>query len=132
MSHEEIYYTLALQKIDGVGDIVAKKLLQHCGNAESIFKEKPSNLSRIDGVGTILLKNLRDKSVFEKAQEELKFIEENDISVAFFQDENYPERLKHCIDSPILLFSSGNIDLNNRRIISIVGTRQITSYGTEF
>jgi DNA processing protein len=40
--------------------------------------------------------------------------------------------LKHCIDSPILLFSSGNIDLNNRRIISIVGTRQITSYGTEF
>lgn len=40
--------------------------------------------------------------------------------------------MKHCIDSPILLFSSGNIDLNNRRIISIVGTRQITSYGTEF
>ena len=132
MSHEEIYYTLALQKIDGVGDIVAKKLLQHCGNAEAIFKEKPSNLSRIDGVGTILLKNLKDKSVFEKAQEELKFIEENDISVAFFQDDNYPKRLKHCIDSPILLFSSGNIDLNNRRIISIVGTRQITSYGTEF
>lgn len=85
MSHEEIYYTLALQKIDGVGDIVAKKLLQHCGNAEAIFKEKPSNLSRIDGVGTILLKNLKDKSVFEKAQEELKFIEENDISVAFFK-----------------------------------------------
>ena len=49
-----------------------------------------------------------------------------------FQDENYPDRLKHCIDGPVLLFSSGNIDLKNRKIISIVGTRQITSYGTEF
>jgi DNA processing protein len=31
-----------------------------------------------------------------------------------------------------LLFTSGKIDLKNRKIISIVGTRQITSYGTEF
>jgi DNA processing protein len=40
--------------------------------------------------------------------------------------------LKHCIDGPLLLFTSGNINLKNRKIISIVGTRQITSYGTEF
>jgi DNA processing protein len=52
--------------------------------------------------------------------------------VSFFQDEHYPDRLKHCFDSPVLLFKSGNIDLKNRKIISIVGTRQITSYGTEF
>jgi DNA processing protein len=38
--------------------------------------------------------------------------------------------LKHCIDGPVLLFSSGNIDL--KKPIIIVGTRQITSYGTEF
>lgn len=40
--------------------------------------------------------------------------------------------MKHCIDGPVLLFSSGNINLKNRKIISIVGTRQITSYGTDF
>ena len=40
--------------------------------------------------------------------------------------------MKHCIDGPLLLFSSGTINLKNRKIISIVGTRQITSYGTEF
>jgi DNA processing protein len=39
--------------------------------------------------------------------------------------------LKHCIDGPLLLFTSGKNDLKNRKII-IVGTRQITSYGTEF
>jgi DNA processing protein len=132
MSHDELYYTLALQKIDGVGDIVAKKLLNHCGSAKAIFEAKASQLSGIDGVGSMLLKNLKDKSVFDKAERELKFIEKNNIKVAYFQDENYPDRLKHCIDGPLLLFSSGTIDLTNRRIISIVGTRQITSYGTEF
>jgi DNA processing protein len=132
MSHDELYYTLALQKIDGVGDIVAKKLLNHCGSAKAIFESKASHLSGIDGVGSMLLKNLKDKSVFDKAEREIKFIEKNNIKVAYFQDENYPDRLKHCIDGPLLLFSSGTIDLNNRRIISIVGTRQITSYGTEF
>jgi DNA processing protein len=132
MSHDELYYTLALQKIDGVGDIVAKKLLNHCGSAKAIFESKASQLSGIDGVGSMLLKNLKDKSVFDKAEREIKFIEKNNIKVAYFQDENYPDRLKHCIDGPLLLFSSGTIDLTNRRIISIVGTRQITSYGTEF
>jgi DNA processing protein len=132
MSHDELYYILALQKIDGVGDIVAKKLLNHCGSAKAIFEAKASHLSGIDGIGSMLLKNLKDKSVFDKAESEIKFIEKNNIKVAYFQDENYPERLKHCIDGPLLLFSSGNIDLTNRRVISIVGTRQITSYGTEF
>lgn len=50
----------------------------------------------------------------------------------FFKEENYPDRLKHCIDSPILLFTAGNINLNKKRIISIVGTRQITPYGMDF
>jgi DNA processing protein len=47
-------------------------------------------------------------------------------------DADYPEYLRHCIDSPILLFSKGKIDLAHRKIISIVGTRNITSYGTAF
>ena len=132
MDEQDLFYLLALQRIDGVGDIMAKKLLTHLGSAEAIFKAKASQLAGIDGIGSVLLKNLKDKTVFEKASNELEFIKANDINVAYFQDENYPERLKQCIDGPLLLFTSGNIDLKNRRIISIVGTRQITSYGTEF
>lgn len=132
MSDQELFYLLALMKVDGVGDIIAKKLLTHCGNAEAIFKSKPNQIAAIDGVGAVLIKNMKDKSVFEKANDELQFIKKNSIDISFFQDENYPERLKHCIDSPVLIFSGGNIDLKNKKIISIVGTRQITSYGTEF
>lgn len=99
---------------------------------KKFLRPKRTKFFAIDGVGSVLLKNIKDKTVFEKANQELQFIIKNNIKTSFFQDENYPERLKHCIDSPVLIFSSGNINLKNRKIISIVGTRQITSYGTEF
>lgn len=132
MRHEDLFYLLALQKVEGVGDVVAKKLLSHCGEAASIFKTKHHELQSIDGVGSILLRNLRDKTVFEKAEAELNFIDKNNIQAAFFQDDDYPDKLKHCVDGPLLLFTSGNIHLKSRKIISIVGTRQVTSYGAEF
>jgi DNA processing protein len=132
MTDQNLFHLMALQRVEGVGDIMAKKLLAHCGTAEAVFNSKTSQLAAIDGVGTMLLKSLKDKTVFEKANRELEFIKLNDIKVSSFQDEDYPDRLKHCFDGPVLLFSSGNINLKNRKIISIVGTRQITSYGTEF
>lgn len=132
MIETELFYLLALQRVEGVGDIIAKKLLAHFGHAESVFKAKSSQLAAIDGIGSVLLKNVKDQSVFAKAESELQFIVSNQIRVTSFQDADYPERLKHCFDSPLLLFSSGNIDLKNRKTISIVGTRQITAYGIEF
>jgi DNA processing protein len=132
MTDQELFHLLALQQVEGVGDIMAKKLITHCGNAAEVFKTKSSQLGAIDGIGSILLKNLKNKTVFEKAEQELQFIKSNEIKVSYFQDENYPDRLKHCIDGPVLLFTSGNIDLKNKKTISIVGTRQITSYGMEF
>lgn len=132
MTEQDLFYLLALLRVEGVGDIMAKKLLANFGNAENIFKAKNSQIAAVDGVGAVLLKNLKDKTVFEKASQELKFIDQNDIKTSFFQEEHYPERLKHCIDAPVLIFSAGNINLANKRIISIVGTRQITSYGIEF
>ncbi len=132
MNDTELLHLLALLKVDGVGDIIAKKLLNHFGNAQTIFQIKPSKLTSIDGIGQQLLKKLKDKSVFEKAAAEFDYIKSNNIQVCFYQDDNYPERLKHCIDGPVLLFYTGNIHWNTRKIISIVGTRQITSYGTEF
>ncbi|PWA11571.1 DNA-processing protein DprA [Flavobacterium laiguense] len=132
MSEEKLFHLMALLRVEGVGDIMAKKLLTHFGSAEAVLNAKTSQLAAIDGVGAVLLKNLKDKSIFEKATQELQFIQNNNIDVLYFLDEKYPDRLKHCIDGPVLLFSSGNINLKNRKIISIVGTRQITSYGMEF
>lgn len=132
MKEDELFSLLALQKVELVGDVVAKKLLNHFESASAVFSAKANQLTSIDGIGSALVKNLKDKSVFAKAEEELHYILENNIDVHFYKDTLYPDKLKHCFDSPILLFSAGNIDLQNRRIISIVGTRQVTSHGAEF
>ncbi|MGL2962695.1 DNA-processing protein DprA [Flavobacterium sp. RSB2_4_14] len=132
MNSTELFHILALLRVEGVGDIVAKKLINHCGSAENIFNTKANQLKAIDGIGEVLIKNLKDKTIFEKAEQELQVIQNENYNVLFYQNDNYPDKLKHCIDGPILLFSAGNINFENRKLISIVGTRQITSYGTEF
>jgi DNA processing protein len=132
MTDSELLNVLALLRVELVGDIVAKKLINHCGSAEAVFKCKKAQILAIEGVGEVVYNNLRNPAVFALAEAELKFIRQNNIKPLFYLATDYPERLKHCIDGPVLLFSSGNIDMQNRKTISIVGTRQMTSYGTDF
>ncbi len=131
MIEEETFYLLALQKVSLIGDINAKKLLYHFSSAKNIFGAKPHLLNKIDGIGSAIIKNLQDKKVFQLAEKEYNYILKNNLKIHAYNDDSYPERLKHCPDNPILMFSSGNIDFNNRKIISIVGTRKITHYGTD-
>jgi DNA processing protein len=132
MTDTDLLNTLALMRVEGVGDIVAKKLINHLGSAQAVLNAKRSQILAIEGVGEYLYNSLRNTGIFALAEAELKFIRANNIKVSYFMDAEYPERLKHCIDGPVLLFSSGNIDLAGRKTISIVGTRQMTSYGADF
>ncbi len=132
LSKTELLYTLALQRVLNLGDASAKKLICTVGSAQAVFKEKKRNLLKIDGIGAFRLKDLSEKKQLDLAEEELQFIEANGIHYTYFLDKTYPEKLKHCLDGPILFFYSGNIDLKNKKIISIVGTRKATTYGKAF
>ncbi|AWG24606.1 DNA-processing protein DprA [Flavobacterium kingsejongi] len=132
MKETELRYVLALLRVQGIGDIFAKKLIQHCGGAEAVFTADAAILHRIDGIGEIAIQRLKAPAVLEKADAELEYIRKHNIKVLYYQDDDYPERLKHCIDGPVLLFTAGKISFPEQKIISIVGTRQVTPYGTEF
>jgi DNA processing protein len=132
MTENELFHLLALVKIEGVGDIMAKKLISHCGSAEKVFQAKPNFLRNIDGVGKVLLQNLKNPSVWALAKYEMDYIKNNNIFCSSYLEENYPDRLKYCIDGPVLLFSLGVINWNNKKIISIVGTRQVSAHGMDF
>ena len=71
MSEQDLFYLLALLKVDGVGDIMAKKLLTHCGNAEAVFTTKINQIAAIDGVGSTLLKNLKTNQFLKKPRKNL-------------------------------------------------------------
>lgn len=132
MTENDLLYTLALQHVPNIGDITAKRLISHCGSAEAVLKEKKQNLLKIDGIGSITISDLFKTHHLKEAEKEIQFIKENDIVVSYFKDDNYPEKLKHCIDGPILLFQTGYIDLEKQPIISIVGARKITTNGIAF
>lgn len=132
MTEQELIYTLALLHVPNIGDITAKKLISFSGSAEAVFKVKKQNLLKIDGIGSIVIGDLFNKNHINAAEKELRFIKENNISYWYFTDSLYPDKLKHCIDGPILLFYSGNINLKNQNIISVVGTRKITTQGIAF
>jgi len=132
MENSQILYHLALQAVVGIGDINAKKLITHCGSAQAVFEEKSRNLEKIIGIGSYIIKRIKKSSTLQNAEKELNFINKNNITVNSFLDEGYPNRLKHCVDAPILLFQKGKIDLEKKKIISIVGTRMITNYGKSF
>ncbi|VAV86110.1 Rossmann fold nucleotide-binding protein Smf possibly involved in DNA uptake, partial [hydrothermal vent metagenome] len=129
MTENSLLFALALQNVSKIGDITAKKLIHHCGSAEAVLKEKKNNLLKIDGIGSIVISDLFNKHHLLEAEQELHFIKANNIVCHYFMDDSYPERLRHCIDGPIVLFQSGNITLKEQHIISIVGTRKITTHG---
>lgn len=132
MKEDDLLYTLALQKVKGIGDIVAKKLISYCGSAKNIFSQKKELLTKISGIGTYTIRHLFDAENLKEAEKEVFTIQKNNIEPFYYLEDGYPENLKHCADSPILLFQKGNINFSTKKIISIVGTRNITTYGKEF
>jgi DNA processing protein len=129
MSSCELIYKIGVSLIPGIGDIMAKKLIAYTGSPEAVFKEKKANLLKIPGIGEILAKEIMQQQVLGIAEKELAFIEKYQIQYFYYLDKSYPERLKHCIDSPVIFFMKGMVDLNMEKALSIVGTRNATSYG---
>jgi DNA processing protein len=130
--NSELLNQLALTLIPNIGDVQAKILINHFGDATSIFKAKKNLLEKIEGIGEVRANSIKKFDDFHLAEHELKFIEKYKIKPLFLTDTDYPKRLLNCYDSPTLLFYKGTADLNTSKIISIVGTRSYTEYGKQF
>ncbi|MEO8885082.1 MAG: DNA-processing protein DprA [Mucilaginibacter sp.] len=126
-----LLHQLGLTYIKAIGPTLAKAMLAHFGDAEGVFNATEAKLLKVPGIGTKTIAQLDFEAALEKAAAEIKFIEQNNVDVIFYTDAAYPKRLKNCSDSPVLLFSKGNADLNNRHVVSIVGTRNATDYGKQ-
>ena len=123
---------LALTLLPGIGPVHARKLLDHYGSEEAVFRESAKDLSAIPGMGEKLAHSFKPafrNHAFKKAEAELNFIEKAGIRLLFYMDEQYPRRLKHCYDAPVMLFYRGNSNMDHLRVLSIVGSRKATSYG---
>ena len=128
----ELEALLTLQHVPNLGDGSIKKLIQLIGSAEGVLKEKKSTLLNVEGIGKARISNIHDLEHQKAAEKELNFIEKNNLKVTTYLENDYPVHLNQCLDGPVILFSSGTINLKEKRILSIVGTRKITQYGLQF
>ena len=128
---ENLKYKIAISLIPHIGDMRAKRLISYCGSAEAVFSEKKAALEKIPGIGEANAKAVLTQNVFERVDEEIIFIEKNKITPLFYLDKEYPKRLTHCEDSPVMLYFKGKANLNSEKVISIIGTREATDYGKQ-
>jgi DNA processing protein len=131
MEPDELKYYIALTLIPGVGSILAKRLITYYGNACTVLTSPCGVLQKTPGIGSVLANNIaaQKRQALKQAEQELLFIEKNKIKAYCYCDNGYPERLRHCEDSPAVLFVKGDIDFNRTKFLSVVGTRQSTPYG---
>ena len=125
----ELLHRIALTLVPHIGPVQARLLVDHFGDAASIFKAKRSALDKLDGIGTVRSGSIKQFDGMAEAEKELVFIDTYKINPLFLTDPQYPRRLLNCYDPPTLLYYRGNTDLNAKRILAVVGTRYKTDYG---
>lgn len=128
-SPDLLHHQIALSLLPGIGSLTAKNLVAYCGGVAEIFSKKQSFLERIPGIGPEKVRAILAKSTMEKAEKELLFVERNEVQTSFYLDEEYPNRLRHCEDGPVLIYFKGSANLQVSRCVAIIGTRHITENG---
>jgi DNA processing protein len=126
---DQLLYQIALTLVPNIGDVRAKALVNHFGEANAVFSASRKALDGIEGLGSKAINSILHFKDFSRAEEEIEFIKKYKITPLFLTDKNYPQRLLNCYDSPPLLYFKGNADLNCQRIVAIVGTRNNNEYG---
>ncbi len=132
MQQEEIYYTIALTRMMGFNYQTALLMYQTLGSSKAIYEHR----NDIGDVVPDTTPRLREAmkhwdEALQRAAAEMAFIEKSKIQALTLQDADYPQRLRECPDAPIILYYMGSANLNQQRIINIVGTRHCTTYGQD-
>lgn len=113
-----------------VRDLSNKELIYLIQNFESIDHILNSKLGK-----QFKLKFEKDNlfnfknEYLDKAERQIELSELNSSNIITIVDDNYPTLLKNISDSPVVLYTKGQLYEPDNVSISIVGTRKATSYG---
>lgn len=114
-SIDELIYLIALSKLKSISEIDKKNILIQFGTAKKVFDYCKS---------TEALQNIYWP--LEIAKREIDFISKHAIQSISILDKDYPEKLIHIDDAPLLLYHKGKGNIHLPYLISIVGTRAHT------
>ena len=133
MNEQQLLYNIALTRIGHFSLASALHLYRTLGSGEEIFLHRNEAQDILPDCSPRLIDNLKDWSEpLKRAEVELEFCRNNNIRVLCLGDDNYPKRLEDCADAPLVMYYKGNANLNQSRVINIIGTRHCTTYGADF
>jgi len=131
MYSEEHLYSIALRECNLIGDINFAKLIRTFGNAKDAWQFAKKDYKKTDGIGQKTVSEIGNEKHLNFAEKELKFCEKNNIQINLKHQKQLPHLLNECDDAPAILYQKGNFDDAIQKL-SIVGTRNMTSYGKQF
>lgn len=132
MDQQEILNTIALTRLNYFTLAGLLHLYRTLGSATAVLENRNHIRDVLPDASDKLVTALRDTGeAMRRAEVELEFDLKHDITPLTLIDEAYPERLRDVDDAPLVLFYRGNADLNQQRVINIVGTRHCTAYGQD-
>ncbi len=122
-------YWIALSLLPEIGPVRARKLLAVFGTPEKIFEARPGDLLSVEGIGINRMKNIKEFSLWEEVEKQVRVIEQKEIKAVCLDEADYPEMLREIEDAPIVLYVKGDIETQDRYAIAVVGSRRMTDYG---
>lgn len=123
---------LTLSRISYFNSAEITALWRKAGSATAIMDNRRNICDLMPDCNRRTAEALADTAEAEaRAESEIEFAARNGISILCMGSEDYPQRLKECIDAPLVLFYKGTARLNRMRVINIVGTRHCTAYGQD-
>lgn len=122
---------IALTMIPEVGTKTAIHLLECFGSAQAIFAASMEELTQKAELKTSIARSIQKRETHQDAEKEINFIEKHKIRAITYDSPEYPQLLKECNDYPTIIYVKGKTNLNSEHWLSVVGTRQITSYGAK-
>ena len=132
MNEQEIFYAMAMTRLTNFNFQQALELYKTVGSAQLIYEHRNEIGDVVEDCAPRLVEALKDwDEPMKRADFELQYMREHGIRALTLDSDDYPQRLKECTDAPIVLYYKGNADLNQAKIINIVGTRRCTQYGID-
>ena len=121
---------LALTFIPNLGSRGIAHLIDMYGDAESVYSQPESRLVLCAELRLELARKIAQREGYAEAERELSYCQKHNISITACSDVNYPYLLREVSDRPNVIYSIGDISaLQSKHILSVVGTRRISSYG---
>ncbi len=132
MNQQEIISAIALTRISFFSLAELLELFRRVGSAEEIVAHSQHIRDLLPDASDRLTQAFTDiGQALRYAENELRTAESMGVRPLVMGDDDYPSRLLECADAPLVLYYQGSASLNQKRVVSIVGTRRCTPYGQD-